>query len=98
MGRNNDFPIARIENSDASITLATNGYGTRQYFPLAVVEERTARFRSTQQSEMPKRFGRFYHIPLYVARGKASYVPAPDAKREQIEKKTKINRPIDEIV
>lgn len=98
MGRNNDFPIARIENSDASITLATNGYGTRQYFPLAVVEERNARFRSTQQSEMPKRFGRFYHIPLYVARGKASYIPAPDAKREQVEKKTKINRPIDEIV
>jgi len=69
IGCNNEFPILRIENSDICASLATNGYGTRQYFPLATVEQRARKFRSLQQAEMPKRFGKFYHIPLYVSRG-----------------------------
>ena len=77
IGCNNEFPILRIENSDISASLATNGYGTRQYFPLAVIEKRAGKFRSTQQSEMPKRFGKFYHIPLYVGRGKEAMQAKP---------------------
>ena len=74
MGLNSEKPILKIDSSNVSATLATNGYGSRQYFPLAVVESkgdgRALRCRSTQQSELPKRFCRFYHIPLYIAKGK----------------------------
>lgn len=72
MGTNGERPILKIEDSEVSATLATNGYGSRQYFPLAVVESHSVPprigFRSTQQSELPKRFGRFYHIPHYIAK------------------------------
>lgn len=75
VGCNDDSPILRIENSDVSASLCTNGYGQRQYSPIAVAESRPDGTRTTTHSELPRRFCHFYHLPHYVAKGKGITVP-----------------------
>jgi hypothetical protein len=70
IGTNGLRPILYNEDSDVSATLATNGYGTLNIFPVAVEEIRKGKRRVILHTELPLRFSPFYRLPLYVGRGR----------------------------
>lgn len=72
IGTNGLRPIIYNEDSDVSATLATNGYGRTNVFPLAVEEIRKGGRRVILRTELPLRFAPFYRIPLYSGRGKGT--------------------------
>ncbi len=79
IGTNGLRPILYNENSDVSASLATNGYGSQNIFPIAVEEIREGNRRVILHNELPHRFDPFYRLPLYVGRGKKK-----DGEQQQI--------------
>ena len=66
IGSNNTNPIILNHESDVSAVLATNGYGSKNIFPIAVEEIRNGDRAVKLHNELPQRFSPFYRLPLYI--------------------------------
>ena len=70
IGRNKEIPAIVNEDSDVSVIMSNNGYGSSDRFPIVVKETQRAESRILPCEELPTRLQYYFMLPMYMGRSK----------------------------